>query len=67
MVVSVSNRIAFEGLERALNYLSVQDMPVYMLVTDRHSEAKAAMTKNYPETKHWFNVWHVGKGKHVLV
>lgn len=67
MVVSVSNCIAFEGLEQALNYLNVQDMSVYMLVTDRHSEAKAATTENYPEVKHWFNVWHVGKGNHVLV
>lgn len=55
-----------EGLERALNYLNVQGMSVDTLVTDRHSEAKAAMTKNHPDIKHRFDVWHVAKGKHVL-
>ncbi|KAG0424546.1 hypothetical protein HPB47_028228 [Ixodes persulcatus] len=60
--VSSSNRMEVEGLERALNYLKVQDMSVEVLVTDRHSEAKAAMKKNHPEIKHRFDVWHVAKG-----
>ncbi|CAN8016641.1 unnamed protein product, partial [Ixodes persulcatus] len=60
--VSSSNRMETEGMERSLNYLRTQDMSVDTLVTDRHSESKAALRKNHPDITHQFDVWHVAKG-----
>ncbi|KAM7307032.1 uncharacterized protein ISCGN_010668 [Ixodes scapularis] len=60
--VSSSNRMETEGMERCLNYLRAQDMSVDTLVTDRHSEGKAALRRNHPDIRHHFDVWHVAKG-----
>ncbi|XP_040064520.1 uncharacterized protein LOC115317271 [Ixodes scapularis] len=60
--VSSSNRMETEGMERCLNYLRAQDMSVDTLVTDRHSEGKAALRRNHPDFRHHFDVWQVAKG-----
>ncbi|KAM7290349.1 uncharacterized protein ISCGN_026994 [Ixodes scapularis] len=60
--VSSSNRMETEGMKRSLNYLRAQDMSVDTLVTDRHSEGKAALRRNHPDNRHQFDVWHVAKG-----
>lgn len=56
-----------EGMERCLNYLRAQDMSVDTLVTDRHSEGKAALRRNHPDIRHHFDVWHVAKGTMLVL
>ncbi|KAL1477584.1 hypothetical protein MTO96_035623, partial [Rhipicephalus appendiculatus] len=51
-----------EGLQRALDYLTEQEVVISSLVTDRHSEIKAFLKKYYPYIKHLFDLWHIGKG-----
>ncbi|KAL1430227.1 hypothetical protein MTO96_015291 [Rhipicephalus appendiculatus] len=61
--VSCSNKMEKEGLQRALDYLTEQEVVISSLVTDRHSEIKAFLKKYYPYIKHLFDLWHMGKGK----
>ncbi|XP_065121196.1 uncharacterized protein [Paramisgurnus dabryanus] len=52
-----------EGLKRSINLLRRQDLHVSTLVTDRHRQvAKWVREELCPEgTRHYFDVWHVGK------
>lgn len=52
-----------EGLQRVLNYLNVNGMVVDVLVTDRHRQINKWLRDSHPEIKHFFDVWHVAKGK----
>ncbi|KAL1448648.1 hypothetical protein MTO96_044020, partial [Rhipicephalus appendiculatus] len=49
--VSCSNKMEKEGLQRALDYLTEQEVVISSLVTDRHSEIKAFLRKYYPYIK----------------
>jgi hypothetical protein len=54
-----------EGLKRALSYLEENaGLDLGCLVTDRHSMVKKYMKDTHPTKKHYFDVWHVAKGKH---
>ena len=56
-----------EGLKRGLEYLTgtcrinVQD-----LITDRHVMIKKYMKEKQKETNHYFDVWHIAKGKKIV-
>jgi hypothetical protein len=53
-----------EGLKRSLNFLTEENnVKVTHLVTDRHSAVKKYMRENHCDIIHWFDVWHVAKGK----
>jgi hypothetical protein len=53
-----------EGLQRSLTFL-LDDCKLLIshLVTDRHSSVKKYMREQQPDIIHWFDVWHVAKGK----
>ena len=51
-----------EGLKRAITFLE-RYVQVKDVVTDRHSTVKKFMKEQRPEMKHYFDVWHVTKGK----
>ena len=52
-----------EGLQRSLTFLKDNNVPVSDLITDRHSSVKKYMREKQPDIHHWFDVWHVAKGK----
>ncbi len=51
------------GLVRAIQYLHEYDFAIGTLVTDRHPQERKYMRENMPETKHYYDVWHVAKGE----
>ena len=53
-----------EGLKRGLDYLTgVCRLDIKALVTDRHVMIKKYMRENQPDIQHYFDVWHIAKGK----
>ncbi|XP_063043320.1 uncharacterized protein LOC134437731 [Engraulis encrasicolus] len=58
-----SNWCELEGLKRSIQLLSARDLTIATLVTDRHRQvAKWVREELCPKgTKHFFDVWHVGK------
>ena len=52
-----------EGLQRVLNFLQKQDLEIEALVTDRRRQINKWLRENYPDIQHYYDVWHVAKGK----
>ena len=52
-----------EGLKRVLNFLQQLGLTVEVLVTDRHKQINKRLRENYPTISHYYDIWHVAKGK----
>ena len=52
-----------EGLVRALAFLKQQGLTVGVLVTDRHWQIAKFVRENHTEITHYYDVWHLAKGK----
>ena len=52
-----------EGLVRALAFLKRQGLTVGVLVTDRHQQIAKFVRENHTEITHYYDVWHLAKGK----
>ena len=65
--VKNSNAMELTGLKRCLTFLQEKSMKVSSLTTDRHVQVKKYMRTEKPTIQHWFDVWHVAKGKVVLL
>ena len=52
-----------EGLDRALKLLKQKKIKVKVLVTDRHKQINKWLRDSHKEIKHYYDVWHVAKGK----
>lgn len=56
-----------EGLVRSMDFLIKKNkIKVKAMVTDRHSQIKKYMKSTWKGIQHWFDVWHVAKGKSVI-
>lgn len=57
-----------EGLIRCVRFFEELEMTIGSLITDRHPAIQKWVRENLPETKHFYDVWHVAKGKfgHVI-
>lgn len=55
-----------EGFIRGLKIFEDYDLPVKMLVTDRHKALSKWIRENLPEIKHRYDVWHVAKSMTVF-
>jgi len=51
-----------EGLQRSVQKLRANHLCIDVLVSDRHRQICKWIRENLPECKHYFDVWHVGKG-----
>lgn len=58
-----SYRMEIEGLKRCLQNLKDRNIRITDLTTDRHVQVKSYMAKEETFIRHWFDVWHVAKGK----
>ena len=58
----------FEGIQRSTRFLREDwNMDIGVLVTDRHRQIRAWIRDNLPETKHYFDVWHVSSGMYNIL
>lgn len=64
--VGNSARCENEGLKRCLSLLADAGHAVDVIITDRHKQNEKHIKDNHPHVKHYFDVWHVAKGKHSL-
>ena len=51
------------SLERVLDFLGKESLTVDILVTDRHCQINKWIRETHLHMKHYFDVWHVAKGK----
>ena len=51
------------GLIRALDFLNQHGLSVDVLVTVRHRQIAKFVRESHPEIKHYYDVWHLAKGK----
>ena len=52
-----------EGLIRTLSCLEGEEIGITAIVTDRHPQIQKYLRENYPDISHYYDVWHVAKGK----
>ena len=52
-----------EGLHRVMQSLREQDLSISALVSDRHKQINRWLRECHPEIKHYYDVWHIAKGK----
>ncbi|XP_061760996.1 uncharacterized protein LOC133555687 [Nerophis ophidion] len=56
-----SYHMEMEGLKRMVELLISWDLDVGVLVTDRHRQIAKWIRENMPNTRHCYDIWHVGK------
>ena len=56
-----------EGLRRSVELYKLNDIRVNSIVTDRHVMINKWIRESMPGTKHYFDVWHVGKGTYFIM
>ena len=52
-----------EGLKRAMEKIYDHNLSIATIVTDRHMQISKWLRESHPDTKHYYDVWHVAKGK----
>ena len=52
-----------EGLARSLKFLQSRGLSPDAIVTDRHPQIQKYIREAVPSVKHYYDVWHVAKGK----
>uniref|UniRef100_A0A1X7U564 THAP-type domain-containing protein n=1 Tax=Amphimedon queenslandica TaxID=400682 RepID=A0A1X7U564_AMPQE len=60
--VKSSNHMKLEGLKRAMEKIHDHDLSIGTIVTDRHMQISKWLRESHPDTKHYYDVWHVAKG-----
>ena len=55
-----------EGLIRSVRLIEDAGLEIGSLVTDRHPQIQKHVREQMKSTTHYFDVWHVAKGKLVL-
>ena len=51
-----------EGFVRSIDLIKSKGLKIAQLVTDRHAQIVKYAREEMPNTKHYFDVWHVAKG-----
>ena len=62
-----SNAMELEGLIRGLAFLEQHAVAIEYLVTDRHPSVRKYMREQHPATAHFFDIWHMAKGKCIYL
>ena len=52
-----------EGLNCGVQYLKSHGLVIDQFVTDRHKQIAKYLHEKLPDTKHYYDVWHVAKSK----
>lgn len=56
-----------EGFVRSINFLNDKGIKIEQIITDRHVQIVKHIREEMPNTKHYFDVWHVAKGKFIFL
>ena len=56
-----STHMEKEGFIRGLEIFNQYELPIAMIVTDRHKQLSKWIRENLLEVKHRYDVWHVAK------
>lgn len=56
-----SSKMEVVGFRRCMNFLLDQGFEIAVLATDRHVQIRSIMGKEYSNTEHQFDVWHLTK------
>ena len=59
--VGSSNAMEKEGCLRSMSFLARKGLTINTVVTDRHPQIQKLLREKMPETKHYFDGWHIGK------
>lgn len=59
--MSGSTNMEKEGFIRGMKIFEDLDLPIKMLVTDRHKQLGKYIRENLPQIDHRFDVWHIAK------
>lgn len=54
------------GLQRAVAFLKENELAVASLTTDRHKQVTKFVREKMKDTKHFYDIWHVAKGKYRI-
>lgn len=65
--VTSSNAMELEGLKRGLKYLQERGINVETFISDRHRSIAKYMREQQPDIDHFYDVWHVAKGKSICL
>jgi hypothetical protein len=57
-----SSKMEVVGFRRCMNFILHQGFEIAVLATDRHVQIRSIMGKEYSDTEHQFDVWHLTKG-----
>ena len=60
--VKSSNHMELEGLVRALNFLTDNQVQIGTIITDRHKQINKYLREKHPSIEHRYDVWHISKG-----
>lgn len=52
-----------EGLKRGIQQLEDAGLQIDNIITDRHGMVRKFMRTEHPDKNHYFDVWHVAKGR----
>lgn len=63
--VKSSNHMELEGLARALNFLTENQVQIGTVITDRHKQINKYLREDYPDIEHCYDVWHIAKGTYT--
>jgi hypothetical protein len=55
-----------EGLVRSLALLQEAGISIDAIVTDRHPQIQKFLREMAPSIEHYYDTWHVAKGKNVM-
>ncbi len=54
-----------EGFKKTIKELVNAKLPIKTgtVITDRHRSIHKVISEQYPEMKHYYDIWHMAKGK----
>ena len=50
------------GLLRSIKEIQDSGLKIDVFISDRHVQNRKWIKEELPETKHYFDIWHVAKG-----
>ena len=56
-----------EDLCRVIKYLKEQKVAIGVIVMDWHKQINKWLRETHPNIKHFYDVWHIAKGKISLI
>ena len=60
--VEGSYHTELKGLKRSVAFLTSHNLQTSVMVTDRHLSIQKWIRENMPDSRHFYDVWHVAKG-----